>query len=574
MSNLKFKEVEERIENLIISFHSLKKELINNDEINSIIGEFLSKLADLQKKIKLEIAFIGQYSAGKSTIISALTGKRDIEIGQDITTDAPKAYQWGKVLLVDTPGIYAGRPDHDKVTLEYIDKADLLVYVITTQGFTAETAANFKKLAFEENRIDRMMLVINKSSQGNRELYLENWISDALKVIEPKTERDLFLSVIDAKDYIEALDIENKDDRQELIKYSNFESFIENLNAFISEKKIIGQLITPLNLIQSYLNKIINCITAGNEDAKNLLEILNRKRFRIVESKENLSNIVKGHVDTIVSEIKKEGNRIANIIEKDIDKNILETEKENSVDRIKDLIDETNKKIKHSIENELTQLKNELNMLMRSELGQMLMEQDAINVNFNTDIKIGGIKKEKMKSGADIVSNIGKFAEDFAINKEAVKAGATGLRAVAGSDAHTTIYNIGKFFGYKFKPYEAVKYAEKISNIGKILVKAGVVLPVLIASYEEYSENKYEEEIKKKRQEIRRAYDDLANNVRESFLLQFGNFMKNTYDSEIINIDKIIENTRDSNKLNEKSVMKLQNLLSESKNILKELASY
>lgn len=570
MEGLKFKESEERIRKLAENIKSAIKEL-RYDEIQLIAKEFLNKLTDLQSKIKLEIAFIGQYSAGKSTIISALTGRKDIEIGQDITTDAPKTYQWGKVLLIDTPGIYAGRPEHDRVTLEYIDRADLLVYVITTQGFTAETAANFRKLAFEENRINRMMLVINKSSQGNKELSLKHWISDALKVTEPKTENDLFLSVIDAKDYIEALDIEDEEDKKELIEYSGFNNFVKNLNAFIYDRKIIGQLITPLNLIQTYLNKIINHLTATNEDTKSLLELLHRKSFRITESKKKISMIVSDYIDILVSEIKKEGNRIANLIEKGIDKDILKSESDNSEDHIKDLINETNKKIKDSIENELLQLKSDLDMLMQSEPAQILIKQDVIQINLNTNIEIAGIDKTKMRSGVDILNSISKFAEDFAINKEAVKAGAKGLKAVAGSDAHKTIYNVGKFFGYKFKPYEAVKYADTIAQIGKIVSKVAIVLPFLAAGYEEYAESKYTEKIRKERQKIRKYYDELAINIKTSFQSQFNEFMKNTYDSELENIDKMIEGIRNSDKLSKKEVMRLKDLLSESNDILKEL---
>lgn len=381
MNEIKFKVAEKKTTQLFEKIKHLLGE-IQNDEIVFIVDEFKNKLSDLQKKIKLEIAFVGQYSAGKSTIISAISGNKGIKIGQDITTDIPQAYPWGNLLLVDTPGIYAGRPEHDKVSIEYMNKADLLIYVITSQGFTSETAENFRKLAFVENRIDKIMLVINKSSQGDKEAYLKNWISDALKVTEPKTADDLFLCVIDAKDYLEALEIEDQEDSTELIKYSGYNHFLENLNAFISHKGILGRLITPLNLIQDYLNRIINQLTAGNEDTKNLLELLNRKHFRLIESKKNISNVVNGHIDTVVANVKKEGNKIANLIEKDGDKKTLESESKNSIENLKTLTDDINKKIEHSIESEFSQLQVELDILMQSELAQTLINQESIKVTF------------------------------------------------------------------------------------------------------------------------------------------------------------------------------------------------
>lgn len=570
MKEIKFQVAEKKSRQL---FENIKRSLgeVKNDEIVYIVDEFKNKLSDLQQKIKLEIAFVGQYSAGKSTIISAISGNKDIKIGQDITTDIPHAYPWGNLLLVDTPGIYAGRPEHDKVSIEYMNKADLLIYVITSQGFTSETAENFRRLAFVENRIDKIMLVINKSSQGDKEAYLKNWISDALKVTEPKTADDLFLCAIDAKDYLEAFEIEDQDDSNELIKYSGYNHFLENLNTFISQRGILGRLITPLNLIEDYLNRIINQLTAGNEDTKNLLELLNRKHFRLIESKKNITNVVNGHIDTVVANVKKEGNRIANLIEKDGDKKILESESNNSIENLKTFTDDINKKIEHSIESEFTQLQIELDILMQSELAQTLINQKSLKVTFNTNIEINGLDKTKVESGIDILNNVSRFAEGFAINKNAVSAGAKGLKAVSGSDAHKVIYNVGKYFGHNFKPYEAVKYTDKVAKVGSIVGKVAFVLPFLVAGYEEYAESKYAEKIKEERQKVRKSYDEIANEIRSSFQKQYDKFIAESYDIELSNTTKIIQGIRNSDKMKEKEVLNIQELLKQNNCILKGL---
>ena len=570
MENFKYKTAENRTTNLI---EKVKTHINQIDDENLIpsIKEFRHRLIESQNKINLEIALIGQYNAGKSSIASALTGDRTIKIGQDITTDVPKKYPYGNSFIVDTPGIYAGRPDHDEVSIEYMDRADLLVYVISSQGFSDLIGDNFKKIAFQENRIDKMMLVINKSSQGNKESSLDYWKSDALKVTEPKTEDDLYLSIIDAQDYIEALTIEDENDRDELIIYSNFNEFIEKLNKFISDKGILGRLITPLNLIQTFLNKTINDQTAGNEDTRNLLELLNRRRFRLTESEKNITNVVNGHIDTVVSEIKRQGDKIANLIEKDGDKEILQSESENSMEYIKEITDDANKKIEASIESEFTQLQNELDILMQSELAQTLINQESIKISFNTDIEINGADRTRVDSGIDILNNISRFAEGFAVNSKAGKLGLEGLRKASGSEAHKVIYNVGKFFGHNFKPYEAVKYADKVAKVGSVVGKVATALPFLVAGYEEYAEKKYAEKIKIERQKVRKSYDDIANDIKSSFKKQFDEFVRNTYTSEIKNTDKIIKGIRDSDKLNKKEVLDLQELLTESNEILKRI---
>lgn len=570
MKKVNFKISEEKIVNLI---NEIKKELenIKIEGVTCIKNEFINKLNELQEKIKLEIAFIGQYSAGKSTIISALTGDRDIKIGDDVTTDVVKDYPWGKVLLIDTPGIKAGRPDHDKVSIEYMNKADLLVYVITTQGFSDDTANNFRKLAFLENRIDKMMLVINKSSQGDVEVSLNNWINDALNVADPKTSEELYLSVMDAKDYIEALEIEDLTDQRELIEYSRYELFIEKLNRFISEKGILGRLITPLNTIEEYLNRIVNQITATNEDTKNLLELLMRKQFRLKESKKNIESIVNGHIDSLVSSIKKEGNKIANLIEKGGNNETLKMESKNSIDTIKELVDDINNKVEHSIESEFEQLKIELDILMQSVLAQKLLNKDSVKVSFRPDIELDGFDKNKVDAGVDILNNVGRFAEGFATNKEATKLGLEGLKKASGSDAHQVIYKVGKFFGHKFRPYEAVKYANKVAKVGSVVGKVAIGLPFLAAGYEQYSEGKHAKTIIEERRKVRESYEKIANDILTSFNKQFKKLNEEVYDVEIKNTYNIMMGIRNSEKLKDKEVSAIQAFLEQNEEILKEL---
>ena len=50
------------------------------------------------------IVFAGQYSAGKSSILKAITGRQDIDIGPNITTKVPHEYDWNGIVVIDTPG--------------------------------------------------------------------------------------------------------------------------------------------------------------------------------------------------------------------------------------------------------------------------------------------------------------------------------------------------------------------------------------------------------------------------------------------------------------------------------------
>lgn len=100
----------------------------NNENLTDIRQKLHQELKVYREDGIIKVAFVGQYSAGKSTIISALTGRRDIKIDADIATDRTTSYAWNGIKLIDMPGLFTDRKDHDKITYETIEKADLLVF--------------------------------------------------------------------------------------------------------------------------------------------------------------------------------------------------------------------------------------------------------------------------------------------------------------------------------------------------------------------------------------------------------------------------------------------------------------
>ena len=141
----------------------------------------------------LTVAFVGQYNAGKSTIISALTGLKDIPIDADVCTDKVTAYDWNGIRLLDTPGIHAGYPEHDEKTYSAIDKADLLVFVITSELFDDIVGKHFRELCFNRNKASETLLVINKMAidPGTPDTKLP----DIEQVTRPKTPADFHSTI-------------------------------------------------------------------------------------------------------------------------------------------------------------------------------------------------------------------------------------------------------------------------------------------------------------------------------------------------------------------------------------------
>ena len=156
----------------------------------------------------ISLAFAGQYSAGKSTILKALTGLEDIATGAGITTNQTRQMDWNGIRVIDTPGIHTAlRPDHDAATYDAISQSDLLVFVITNELFDSHLASHFRDLTIEREKSYDTILVVNKMSraaQGNSLESRQVITEDLRKVLTPFTPKDLRITFTDAESALEA----------------------------------------------------------------------------------------------------------------------------------------------------------------------------------------------------------------------------------------------------------------------------------------------------------------------------------------------------------------------------------
>ncbi len=236
------------------------------------------------EKGPIKLVFVGQYSAGKSSLIKMLTGE-DIGIGASIKTDRAQAYAWNDMEIVDTPGIATGiRPDHDEKTYEEINHASLLIYVITNEGFDSTMGENFRKLAFEGKRSGNIVLVVNKmerAAQGNSAEQQDIMLPDLQAVIAPLKPEDVYLSFTSVGAYDEAQEEADAEIRQELMAESGYAGFIRNLNAFVQARGLGASLSWPLYTLADALKTTLGVPVEiqAMDDAEEML----RRQKRILE---------------------------------------------------------------------------------------------------------------------------------------------------------------------------------------------------------------------------------------------------------------------------------------------------
>jgi signal recognition particle receptor subunit beta len=500
----------------------------------------------------LTIVFVGQYNAGKSTILRVLTGRDDIVIDSDVCTDTVTAYDWNGVRLLDTPGVHAGHPDHDEKTYAVIDRADLLVFVVTNELFDDTIGHHFRELAFHRQHARRMLLVVNK--MGGDPGSPETKRPDIEKVTAPLTVADFRGVFIDARSWLEAQSAD-EEDRADLLEIANIGALTEALNGFIAERGLAGRLSAPLFTMRSTAEQASALLSTDSPQEHAALKLLHRKRSILLASRGRLRTTMNGVVARAVADICKYGDEFAEAIEpgkteKEV-KELHTAAQARASARSEGLSEEAHR----CVETEFNELRRQLEALRNGVLARELTGQagggapgDVVLSDFASPAWQARSKEEvladwptKAKKFGNIAEKIGNWAARWATGPAAEGASAFGAAAARGSDAHKAVYNVGKFFGIKFQPWGAVRVARLIGNAGRFIADVGAVFSIRAQIAEDRQQEQYRLQLRKARDGVRSAYRDSALSVQAAFWEQFELFLADFYDSELLAIDEIVE---------------------------------
>ena len=221
MQEIRFAETREKI----VDVAKQVQELADYAFLRDPVTDFLRVFDEKRKETRLHVAVCGAYSSGKSTLVSFLTGRKDIKIGQGIVTDRAAEYECDDWTIVDTPGICAGRPQHDDISLKYMERADLLIYMIPAKGFSPEVEKNFKETIMGRYA-DKTMLVMGRIS----DVEPDNLHEKCQEVVEVLGNEYLLAKyrfcMLDVNDYVQGLE-ENDEELKSISRMAEFKSGLE-----------------------------------------------------------------------------------------------------------------------------------------------------------------------------------------------------------------------------------------------------------------------------------------------------------------------------------------------------------
>ncbi len=566
MEELKFNQAKQMVSAFIA-------DLSKRNELTELGLSFPNQ--DEYQNSKLNIAFVGQYSSGKSSLIKGLTGLDDIPIGSGVTTDQVTKYDYKDLVVWDTPGILAGeREQHDEASFTAMDQADLLVYVITNELFDDVVGATFRDLCFTKGREKEILLVVNKSQRDSGTV--ETKLNGIAEVLEPRIPEDFPIVFVDAESYFESLEEEDEEDRAELMALSNFSGFIEAVDKFSQERGLLGKVTTPLAAIHTQLEELLGKLAAEDPTQEALVELLQQKMRILKSSQKQLQEQFDGNLAEMEQNILLIGDELAESVDDGLNEADFKQIQLRSADDVLAQVKQTQLKLEKIVDSALSTLESDLQELDTSPLAESLkaalsdhfQATDQLNANADIDIETHNIG-DKYESSVKTQQTLKSAEKGFSwLSNQAInKTAKGGMKAASGSNLHKAVLEVGHFFGAKFKPYQAIKIAEKIGSAAKFIGPVMALIGVIVQINDDIQQEKRATDLIAARRDIRKNYREIFIELKTEFVKRMDELSKSCYMAEIRHVSEALQDLQSTSEANIEQRQQIEKAISELNNL-------
>lgn len=446
----------------------------------TLAAELLNR-ARVEPSQKPRMVLTGQFSSGKSKLITALTDRAVEPVSDaDITTDDVREYTWdGAVILVDTPGVQSGLRNHDELAEDAIGKADFILFVITVNLFDDASRDYLRRLANELKMFGQMIVVITQAGkQSAAKGVRQRAVQDALGTLT----FNLPIAEIDSVYYLRSLE---GGPRSELLRQrSGIDELRAKINKISKDRGKLAQLRQPLHLIRQLCDDAQQ-LFVEDDRSRSAFALLAAQRAAVSERRYMIERAF------LTAEADFKSRCLVDVT------GFVDTATSLPADDVeaRDVLDAAEARLVESLERHAWQFADSINRLTEAQfdtLSEQLLEISAGNRSQRLLRPTGDVGLEAPDDVRRTSSNRSPRtpsapAVDWQRVADLIKKGqgwwgaGDGLKNSSGSVGHEIVKNVGHLFDHKFKPWEAVKIADKIGKAAKV---GGFVIQIGTAGYE------------------------------------------------------------------------------------------
>ena len=534
MSQLKSTIIRNQIHDMCEFCISLVKEKSLRYDVGldreTALKELTSIIEEVDKGGEFTVAFVGEYSSGKTTLINLLTSTHR-QTGTDVTTDEPYKMRWNNVWVIDTPGLGSGRLEHDKKTEEWLAAADLLVYVVTPDLFGSGSGARFMQMLDKYKRAHEMMIVVNMIDKEGNDISVYR---EELQVALGHRPLDNYYPTFMSARYKEqSLDESQPAERRvRLSQRSRFDTFLENLNAFVLDRRERASLTTPLTRLQVLMQKVrFNTEYDKEEALLNLRMSAFEKALREVKHayadlKEEMGDVASATSGTIFDALGNPPSDFEAFCNGQLES--FNKRRDDCITRLADSMDSTLELLQsENQEIDVSPLAQEVKIHIEGsddlkDLFESFVPPTAAAGHKDTMAELkASIQELSRVSGKDIPKEWSGVLGSSTIFEAASK--------LVGKVDRNVVLKVGHILGHKFPPWGAVKLAAKFAKAVPLLNVAGAAWEIAAHQHE-----------KQKKEEAARELLEFKTKVKAMLLESVDKVTHGVYEQLVSNIEKVI----------------------------------
>ena len=288
-------EYSREVEKLSAAFSDAvsNSEAFTQQEKSSFNNEISNRVLPLLNSPKPKILVYGIYNGGKSTLVNSICGREVASVADRPETHRITAYDAGKYVLVDSPGIDAPEED-ERVADEQIKACHIILFVVSSKGgFESET--NYRKMLDLMNKGIPFIIVLNDrgaptSEEAQHRRELQDIRSKIIKNLTKYSgrndiERKYEVIVVNALRAWRGVS-ENK---AGFISNSRITDLTSRIDQLLESKEVLKMYLAPLSALEEEINRAEELLTARKvtEDFARRRSALQQRVTELHSSMEN-----------------------------------------------------------------------------------------------------------------------------------------------------------------------------------------------------------------------------------------------------------------------------------------------
>ena len=288
---------------------------------NFIMGNVIRDMGIATSYDRVERPKVEVYDRGRKSTQSRLAefdeeGREGFRVDPNEATSTIQLFRLGAMVWIDTPGIGSVTWENEMLAKDYVDNADLIVYMSNSDA--AGTKQDFKEMKELHDKGKRFLLLLTQSdtvketvkdrkivsvlapkSDEDRQS-MEDYICDTL-IKEGITELDRGREIltISTKLALEAL----KNNDEAMFDASNLKRFLEVLVSITQTDAAKLKLATPAQRINAAINEIEKGFREANRALEEHMSSLAAARMRLSEHNEYLQSKMLNECMTGITEL-------------------------------------------------------------------------------------------------------------------------------------------------------------------------------------------------------------------------------------------------------------------------------